>query len=129
MSSSEQSSEIRGWVLYDGSCGFCSRSARFWKKTLAKRGIDMAPLQSEFVRERLELADDVLLSDFRLLLADGGQLVGADVYRYMMRRIWWAYPLYLLSVCPGLRRVFDWGYATFARHRYEVSRVCRLDER
>jgi predicted DCC family thiol-disulfide oxidoreductase YuxK len=43
-----------------------------------------------------------------------------------MRRIWWAYPLYLLSVTPLLWRVFDWGYRTFANNRYHFSHTCRL---
>ena len=46
-----------------------------------------------------------------------------------MRRIWWARPLYLLAVAPGLRGLFDLGYRTFARHRYDVSRVCRLEQK
>jgi hypothetical protein len=43
-----------------------------------------------------------------------------------MRRIWWAYPLYVLSVAPVLSRIFDWGYRTFAAYRYRFSRACRL---
>ncbi len=43
-----------------------------------------------------------------------------------MRRIWWAYPLYLLSVAPLLRQAFDWGYRTFAENRYRISGACRL---
>ncbi len=126
MSSSVEPRDVRGWVLYDGSCGFCSRWVPFWKNTLARRGFDVALLQSEFVRERLGLSEDELLTDLRLLLADGGQVRGANVYRYITRRIWWATPVYLLAVCPGFRWVFDRGYLTFAKHRYRVSRVCRL---
>jgi hypothetical protein len=48
------------------------------------------------------------------------------VYRYVMRRIWWAYPLYLLSMVPGLSRVFDWSYRTFARNRTVISASCDL---
>jgi predicted DCC family thiol-disulfide oxidoreductase YuxK len=43
-----------------------------------------------------------------------------------MRRIWWAYPLYLISVAPVSRLVFDWGYRTFAANRYRISGACRL---
>jgi hypothetical protein len=70
------------------------------------------------------MAPDVLLTDLRLLHRDGSLTSGADVYRYVMRRIWWAYPLYLLSVTPGLRKAFDWGYRTFAQHRMRISASC-----
>jgi predicted DCC family thiol-disulfide oxidoreductase YuxK len=46
-----------------------------------------------------------------------------------MRRIWWSYPLYLLSVTPLLRRLFDWGYRSFADNRYHFSRSCSLPQR
>jgi predicted DCC family thiol-disulfide oxidoreductase YuxK len=74
----------------------------------------------------LSVPDEDLLFDLRLLLADGGEVRGADVYRHVMRRIWWAYPLYLLSVAPLLRHVFDQAYRTFANNRYLVSHACRL---
>ncbi len=53
-------------------------------------------------------------------------IAGADAYRFAFRRIWWARPLYLLSVTPGLRGLFDRGYRTFAENRYRVSKACRI---
>ena len=67
-----------------------------------------------------------LTEDLRLLLSDGRRVQGADVYRFAMKRIWWAYPLYLFFVTPFLRSAFDRGYRSFARHRHQVSRLCRL---
>ena len=113
-----------GWVLYDDACGFCRRWVPSWRATLRPRGFDIAPLQSEWARQRLNASDGVL--DLTLLLVGGGQVRGADVYRYVMRRIWWAYPLYILSCAPLLRRVFDWAYRVFAVNRYRFSRACRL---
>jgi predicted DCC family thiol-disulfide oxidoreductase YuxK len=72
------------------------------------------------------LAPEDLLSDLRLVLADGRQIMGAEVYRHVMRRIWWAYPLYLFAIAPLSRRVFDWGYRTFAANRYRLSSACHL---
>lgn len=118
--------DIKGWVLYDGGCGFCRRWVPFWEKTLRKRGFAIAPLQKEWVAEQLKLPREELLGDLRLLLRDAGPLQGADVYRHVMRRIWWAYPAYLLSIAPFLRRVFNWGYRTFATHRHKISDACRL---
>jgi hypothetical protein len=67
-----------------------------------------------------------LLDDLRLLLADGTHLAGAEVYRYAMRRIWWALPLYVFSILPGCRQLFDSGYRTFARNRHRVSDTCGI---
>jgi predicted DCC family thiol-disulfide oxidoreductase YuxK len=128
MTATTQSPSINteGWILYDDSCGFCRRWVPFWENTLRKRGFGIAPLQADWVVQRLHLSEDDLLQDLRLLLADGNQIQGADVYRYAMKRIWWAYPIYLFSIIPLCRKIFDWSYKTFALHRYSVSRVCRL---
>ena len=115
-----------GWVLYDDSCGFCRRWIPFWASTLRRRGFAIAPLQSEWVVQALNVPQEDLLFDLRLLLADGEQVRGADVYRHVMRRIWWAYPLYLLSKVPGVSQLFEWAYRTFARHRMQISASCGL---
>ena len=117
----------RGWVLYDGACGFCGRWIPLWASTLRGLGLDVAQLQDGWVRERLGIDNTELLVDLRLLLASGVQVRGADVYRYVMRRLWWAWPLYLITIAPLSRSAFDWGYHTFARHRYRISRACRLE--
>lgn len=117
---------LHGWVLYDDSCGFCSRWVPFWSGTLHRRGLDIAPLQAAWVGHRLNLSPEELLRDLLLLLKDGRIIRGADVYRYVMRRIWWAYPLFVLSLAPFGRQAFDWGYRTFARNRFRVSHACRL---
>jgi predicted DCC family thiol-disulfide oxidoreductase YuxK len=115
-----------GWVLYDGACGFCSRWIPFWAPVLRRRGLEIAPLQSSWVAQRLPLTEEELLEDIRILLADGTVLEGADAYREMIRRIWWAFPLYVLSVMPGTKGVFDAGYRGFARHRYRFSTACGM---
>ena len=115
-----------GWVLYDDACGFCRRWVPYWEETLARRGFGIAPLQSNWVRERLPLADNELAEDLRLLLPSGEHFAGADVYRFCTRRIWWAWPVWLFSVLPLSRNIFEWAYRTFARNRYCVSDACRL---
>src|SRR5688572_16923122 len=96
-----------GWVLYDAACGICSRWVPSWGPTLQRLGLGVAPLQSPWVEDRTGLAAAELLSDLRLLRPDGRLISGAEVYRFIMRRLWWAYPLYLLSEVPGLRSLFD----------------------
>lgn len=66
------------------------------------------------------------MRDLRLLFPDGEHVIGADVYRYLMRRIWWAVPLYVLACAPGLRWLFDAAYRAFADHRFRISQSCGL---
>jgi hypothetical protein len=75
------------------------------------------------------LSEAELLAEVRLLLVDGTQIRGAEVYRYAMKRIWWAWPVYWISVMPGVRRLFDWGYRSFAANRFRVSAACGLEEK
>lgn len=113
-----------GWILYDDSCGICRRWVPSWKDTLQRHGLGVAPLQADWVSPRLNLKGEDLVGNIRLLLADGAQIQGADVYRYAMKRIWWTYPAYLFSVAPLTGRIFDWGYKTFAAHRHRISDAC-----
>jgi predicted DCC family thiol-disulfide oxidoreductase YuxK len=115
-----------GWVLYDAACGVCNRWIPLWESTLNKRGFTIAPLQSPWIAKRNIISEHKLLYDLRLLLTDGNLIVGAEVYRYVMRRIWWAYPLYLLSITPILHAIFNWFYRTFANNRYRLSKACKL---
>ena len=115
-----------GWILYDDLCGFCRRWVPIWRNVLAKRGFGIAPLQSDWALRASGADAADFAKDLRLLFSDGRLVSGADVYRVVMRRIWWAYPAYLFSTAPLLGRVFDWGYRTFARNRYRISSSCRM---
>jgi predicted DCC family thiol-disulfide oxidoreductase YuxK len=116
-----------GWVLYDGACGFCSWWVPFWGTTLRRAGFEIAPLQSSWLSDVVHLDSSPLSWDLTLLLPNRELVAGANVYRYVMRRVWWTYPLYLISIAPGFSRIFDWSYTTFAKNRYCVSRTCGLD--
>ncbi|MFN2452590.1 MAG: DCC1-like thiol-disulfide oxidoreductase family protein [Pyrinomonadaceae bacterium] len=96
---------------------------------MRKRGFGIAPLQSAWVGDKLGLSEAELIEDLRLLFRDGRQLQGTDVYRYLMARIWWAYPIYLLSIAPLLERLFDRSYRTFANNRFRFSHTCGLQGR
>jgi predicted DCC family thiol-disulfide oxidoreductase YuxK len=121
--------EPQGSILYDASCGICSRWVSSWTPTLQRHGFAVAPLQSPWVPSHTGLKETQLLDDVRLLRPDGRLTSGPDVYRYVMRRIWWAYPGYLLSLAPGFRQLFDWAYRTFARHRGAFSASYGLESR
>ena len=129
MSSDERPGEPRGWVLYDGECGVCTRAVEYWTPTIRACGYAIAPLQSGWVRERLGMGDEELVKDIRLLLADGGVVNGPDVYRHFMRRIWWMWPGWVLSRVPGLGAVFNGAYYWFVRNRHRFSRACGPGEK
>lgn len=116
----------RGCVLYDGECAFCARWIEFWRGPLARNGFSVAPLQSERLQEKFHLADHELLNDIRVLTPEGNLVNGADAYLYVMRRIWWAWPLFAIFSVPGLNFIFHRGYRTVANNRYCIAGKCRV---
>ena len=117
---------VLGWILYDESCGFCRSGIHRWEKIFCRHGFAIAPLQADWVRERLGIPTNRLLDDFRLLLVNGNLLSGVAAYRYLMRRVWWAWPIYLISITPGFRTLFDRAYRLIARNRHRISNTCGL---
>jgi predicted DCC family thiol-disulfide oxidoreductase YuxK len=118
-----------GVVLYDGQCGFCSRWVQYWAGTLERRGFDIASLDEPWVSDRIKMTREELLSDIRLLTSNGQLISGADVYLYVARRIWWAWPFYAIFSLPGFNRLIHVAYRWFARNRYHISRACRIESR
>lgn len=119
--------DVRGWVLYDGTCGFCSAWVPRFGPILEKRGFASVPLQEPWVSERVQLTHEELLRDMQLLLPDGELHSGPHAYRYMMRRIWWTWPVWLVSSLPGARWIFDRSYRAFADRRYRISATCSIE--
>src|SRR5438309_352235 len=61
----------RGWVLFDAECLLCRRLVRRWRPMLRRHRFALVPLQTPWVRERLAKCDRELLSEMRLLTAEG----------------------------------------------------------
>lgn len=127
--SAENQLSDKGFVLYDGGCGFCSRWVRYWSATLARHGFNTASLDEPWVAEKIKMPREELLTDIRLLTSDGQLISGADVYLYVARRIWWAWPFYAIFSLPALNKLIHLGYRWFARNRYFISRACKLHPR
>ena len=79
--------------------------------------------------DRIKMTPEELVTDIRLLTADGQLISGADVYLYVTRRIWWAWLFYAIFSLPGFNRLIGAGYRWFARNRYCVSHACKLQPR
>ncbi|MCC7159406.1 MAG: DUF393 domain-containing protein [Ignavibacteria bacterium] len=116
----------KGWVLYDGYCGFCSWWIPFWKKTINRTGFDIAMLQDKWVSEVLNLPEELVNKDIVLLFADGKKLIGADAYIFGMKTVWWSSPVGFLLGLPGFKQLTWIFYRLFNRNRFLVSKVCRL---
>jgi predicted DCC family thiol-disulfide oxidoreductase YuxK len=115
-----------GWILYDGTCGFCFRWVHFWEPIVRRRGFGIKDLQSASAEGSLDIPAENLLDDIRVLTAQGELHSGADAYLYVARRVWWAWPLYALFSLPGFRWLLHMGYRWFNQNRYRISRACPL---
>jgi predicted DCC family thiol-disulfide oxidoreductase YuxK len=125
---SESALPREGWILYDGGCGFCFRWVRYWKKTVEARGFAIKDLQSASAEGILQIGQENLLDDIRVLTRSGQSASGADAYLYVARRIWWAWPFYAIFSLPGFNSILWWGYRWFNRNRYRISRHCPLPQ-
>ena len=118
-----------GWVLYDGECSFCDSWVHLWERVIRRRGFKLKDLQSALSDGTLNVSQENLLDDIRVLTPRGDLFCGADAYLYVTRRIWWAWPFYAIFSLPGFNQMLWWGYRTFARNRYRVSRHCKFPGR
>jgi len=118
-----------GWILYDGGCGFCFRWVHVWKKVVERRGFAIKDLQSASADGSLQIPQENLLDDIRVLTRAGKLESGANAYLYVARRIWWAWPFYAIFRLPGFNGMLWWGYRWFNRNRYRISRRCPLPQR
>jgi predicted DCC family thiol-disulfide oxidoreductase YuxK len=131
----------RGVILYDGQCGFCSRWVRCWASTLGRRGFAIASLDEPWVakkinekinkqiNEQTKMSREELLTDIRLITAEGQLISGADVYLYVTQKIWWAWPFYAIFSLPGFNRLIHLAYRWFARNRHHISHACHIQTR
>jgi predicted DCC family thiol-disulfide oxidoreductase YuxK len=129
MNQPSDSDNVLGWVLYDGQCGFCSRWVQYWAPTLRRHGFEIGSLDEPRVAEKLQMPHEELLTDIRLLTTDGQLISGAEVYLYVTRRIWWAWPFYAIFSLPGFHWLIRAGYRWFARNRHHISHACKLQPR
>ena len=114
----------RGWILYDGECGFCFHWVHLWQSVVEARGFALKDLQSASYDGSLQVSPDKLLDDILVLTSSGNLETGADAYLFVARQIWWAWPFYALFRLPGFHWMLWRGYRWFNRNRYRISRHC-----
>lgn len=116
----------KGWVLFDGRCGFCSWWVPRVGNILAKAGFSIAPLQTPWVRDTITLPPRELTNDIRVLLKNGLMISGADAYLYCMKRIRCMKLVGLFLGAPGIRFFTRRVYRLINRSRFGLSRICKL---
>ncbi len=90
---------LRGWVLYDGNSPRCCALAARLERAVTRCGYDLAPWQSPWVQECLDLGGPERAADWRVVTKDGRILAGAGAMAHLSRRVWWACPWLLLAFC------------------------------
>ena len=117
---------MNGWVLYDGDCGMCTALVSRFGPVLGCYGWTPAPLQEEWVRLKLALPEEELMSEMRVLTVEDKIVGGADAFVLLASRIWWAKPFAWFSVLPGVMSVLRSGYRWIAEHRACRHGRCRI---
>ncbi|MGH9773340.1 MAG: thiol-disulfide oxidoreductase DCC family protein [Candidatus Acidiferrales bacterium] len=116
----------RGWVFFDADCRFCVAIARRLQTIFVPRGFGFAPLQDPRAQAQLGLPPEELLSEMRVLSADGRQFGRADALIFLARFIWWISPLAAFAELPGMRSLLRRGYRWVAAHRSCRAGACSL---
>lgn len=116
----------RGWIFYDGGCGFCVRGVGRWGELFARRGFIWLPLQTAGTAARLRVSEADLLAEMHLLLPDNRIRRGVDAWAAMLRAVWWLWPVGVLLAVPGLRQIGAAIYRLIARNRYGFAGKCLL---
>jgi predicted DCC family thiol-disulfide oxidoreductase YuxK len=93
------------WVFYDGNCRFCLNALDRVRPLLARCHIRHAPLQTDWVRARLGLNEEILLDEMKVLDRDGNVYGGADALIALAKMFWWSWPLFLAAQVPGVKPI------------------------
>ncbi|MEI9865559.1 MAG: DUF393 domain-containing protein [Limisphaerales bacterium] len=116
----------QGWVFYDGQCSLCTGAVLRFGPMLRRHHFELAPLQTNWVRQRIGLNPDEPPTEMKLLAADGRIYGGADALLEIARTIWWARPLHTLAQVPGMKALFRGIYRLIAANRNCRSGACSI---
>ena len=118
-----------GWVLYDGECPLCLATVARFGPMLRRHHFRLAPLQTPWVQKQLGLNPNEPLAEMKLLTADGLIFGGADALLQIAKKIWWAWPLFVLAKIPGLTSLFHVIYRRIAANRTCFGGQCSIPQK
>ena len=116
-------------VIYDGHCRICTSQIRrlaAWDK--GGRLAYLSLHDPETARRFTDLSHDELMQYMVLVDRRGHRYRGAEVLRYLSRRLpllWWAAPILHL---PFSMPLWQWCYRQVAKRRYRFGRVESCDD-
>lgn len=115
-----------GWVLFDGTCGICTKFIGSKPHFLIRHGFGVAAQQDDWVKLELEKRNHPIAKEICLLLPSGQILSGVDTYREIIRHSTWLKPLYFLSGTGSGYFLAKLLYRTISNNRYRISRLFHL---
>ncbi len=116
-------------IVWDDQCGFCNAIMRRIRPRFEPRGYTFVPLREWHAEtsEKVEKADSS--ADEMLVVTPSGRIYGgADAALYLMRQLWWAWPLGQLGRLPPIVYAMRAGYRWIARNRQCLSGACRMKD-
>ncbi|HUA68117.1 MAG TPA: DCC1-like thiol-disulfide oxidoreductase family protein, partial [Candidatus Saccharimonadales bacterium] len=120
---------VRGWVLYDGECSLCTGAVVRFASMLQRHRFGLAPLQAPWALQQLGLKPSEQFTEMKMLADDGKVYGGADALLQIARKIWWAWPLFAVSLLPGVRPLLRACYRQMATHRNCSGNSCKIRQR
>lgn len=102
----------------------CLELARLSRGPLKRRGVEFAHLQTPWVIERLGISKEDPLRELVVIPSSGALLGGVDAIVYLMRRIWWAWPLWIAARLPIVNRLLWAAYRWIAARRHCLTGTC-----
>ncbi|KAA2262229.1 DUF393 domain-containing protein [Solihabitans fulvus] len=114
---------MNGTLIFDGGCGFCTRSRNLLTRLDRHGRVGTVPFQEDGVEERTGLRPDQLAASVWWLDADGGRCGGAEaVNSALSAALGTRLPL-LVYRLPGMGRLQEAVYRWVAANRYRFPGV------
>lgn len=111
-------------ALFDGDCGVCSRSSRFFGTRDAHGRVERQNLRDPVAAARFPTLDaDAVRASMHAVRADGSVVIGLDAVREVLAELPapWPWVAAFLGL-PGVHALGRVGYRWFARHRLTFNR-------
>jgi predicted DCC family thiol-disulfide oxidoreductase YuxK len=115
---SKTESRVTVTLLFDGTCGFCTRSVRYLKKWDKQNQVEAVPCQIAVHDPSYGLNEADCSKSIWVYTSDGRRASGAQaamlIASVISGRTW---PV-TFGKLPVIRQALDFGYITIAKNRY-----------
>src|SRR3989338_5243464 len=103
-------------IAYDNTCQFCTAAKRDMEKIDRKKKLKWVGI-SNFNYKKYKLKKDDLLKEM-YFIEDEKIFKGYYAWKQIAKNIPLMYPIYLISLIPGVDFIGDKVYRAISRHRY-----------